>query len=126
MLHVTIAEGARPAAGGNVICARESAGTAGEKIGCCRSDAPLFKETEDNHSHAIVLEVTVPKISEEIAEVVQFAPLGAHSSSNFGTGGGHPFCLQGKRELRSDSPTADAEGIHLVFSFASSRKAKVM
>ena len=33
---------------------------------------------------------------------------------------------QEKRELRSDSPTADAEGIHLVFSFASSRKAKVM
>ena len=27
---------------------------------------------------------------------------------------------QEKRELRSDSPTADAEGIHLVFSFASS------
>ena len=33
---------------------------------------------------------------------------------------------QERRELRSDSPTADAEGIHLVFSFASSRKAKVM
>ena len=33
---------------------------------------------------------------------------------------------QEKRELRSDSPTADAEGIRLVFSFASSRKAKVM
>ena len=32
---------------------------------------------------------------------------------------------QDKREVRSDSPTADAEGIHLVFSFASSRKAKV-
>ena len=32
---------------------------------------------------------------------------------------------QEKREMRSDSPTADAEGIHLVFSFASSRKAKV-
>ena len=31
-----------------------------------------------------------------------------------------------KRELRSDSPTADAEGIHLVFSFASSREAKIM
>ena len=30
-----------------------------------------------------------------------------------------------KREVRSDSPTADAEGIHLVFSFASSRTAKV-
>ena len=33
---------------------------------------------------------------------------------------------QEKRELHSDGPTADAEGIHLVFSFASSRKAKVM
>ena len=33
---------------------------------------------------------------------------------------------QEKRELRSDSPTADAEGIHLVLSYASSRKAKVM
>ena len=33
---------------------------------------------------------------------------------------------QERRELRSDSPTADAEGINLVFSFASSRKAKVM
>ena len=32
---------------------------------------------------------------------------------------------QEKREVRSDSPTVDAEGIHLVFSFASSRKAKV-
>ena len=33
---------------------------------------------------------------------------------------------QERRELRSYSPTADAEGIHLVFSFASSRKATVM
>ena len=32
---------------------------------------------------------------------------------------------QEKREMRSDSPTTDTEGIHLVFSFASSRKAKV-
>ena len=32
---------------------------------------------------------------------------------------------QEKREMRGDSPTADAEGIHLVFSFASFRKAKV-
>ena len=32
---------------------------------------------------------------------------------------------QEKREVRSDSPTVDAEGIHLFFSFASSRKAKV-
>ena len=32
---------------------------------------------------------------------------------------------QKRQEVRSDSPTADSEGIQLVFSFASSRKAKV-
>ena len=32
---------------------------------------------------------------------------------------------QERQEVRRDSPTADTEGVHLVFSFASSRRAKV-
>ena len=44
---------ARPAAGGNVVCARVASARAhGDKNGCGSCDAPLLKETEDCRSRA--------------------------------------------------------------------------